>query len=119
MADAHALAHDGAHDAPHPNYMAIFWWLLVVTVAEVGITFLSIPQALMITVLLVMAFGKAVLVALYFMHLKYDNKVLMVIAAVPVILAAIAVGILSYEYTNYTISDSAKMKPVPAGEHEE
>jgi len=117
MSEAHAIS----HDAPHPNYMAIFWWLLVITIAEVGITFVDIPQGLMVSMLLVMAFGKAALVALYFMHLKFDNKILMVIAVVPVILAGIAVGVVSYEFTHYTIPASADQQHIPsapAGHHE-
>lgn len=109
MSEAHAIS----HDAPHPNYMAIFWWLLGVTIAEVAITFVHMPQALLVSILLVMAFGKAALVALYFMHLKYDNKILMIIAVVPVILAAIAVGVTAYEFTHYKIPASADMSHQP------
>lgn len=116
MAEAHAVA----HDAPHPNYMAIFWYLLALTIAEVVVTYLGFSEAMMIVILLVMAFVKAALVALYFMHLKYDNKILMIIAVVPVILAGIAIGIISYEYSHYTIAPAAvgAKAPVPA-EHEE
>jgi len=114
MAEDHAIA----HDAPHPNYMAIFWWLLGATIAEVAVTYLGLPQAAMIVVLLVMAFGKAALVALYFMHLKYDYKVLMIIAVVPVNLAGIAISVLSFEYTHYTISPTAHMTKAPAVEAE-
>jgi cytochrome c oxidase subunit 4 len=114
MADAHALE----HDVPHPNYMAIFWWLLGVTIAEVAITYTGIPQAMMIIILLVMAFGKAALVALYFMHLKFDNKILMIIAVVPVILAGIAISIISFEYTHYTISATASAPIAPPAEGE-
>lgn len=110
MSEAHAIS----HDAPHPNYMAIFWWLLAATIAEVAITFVPMPQALLISILLAMAFGKAALVALYFMHLKFDNKILMVIAVVPVILAGIAVGVVSYEFTNYTLPASADQKHIPS-----
>jgi cytochrome c oxidase subunit IV len=109
MADAHAAG----HEAPHPNYMAIFWWLLAITIAEVLVTYVPLSQAMLIIILLVMAFVKAALVALYFMHLKYDNKVLMIIAVVPVILAGIAIGIIGYEYANYTIAPTAVLKDAP------
>jgi cytochrome c oxidase subunit IV len=116
MAEAHAVA----HDAPHPNYMAIFWWLLGLTIAEVLVTYAGLSEAMLIVILLVMAFVKAALVALYFMHLKYDNKILMIIAVVPVILAGIAIGVISYEYSHYTIAPNSYQSkaPVPA-EHEE
>ena len=116
MAEAHAHAHEMAHDHPHPNYMAIFWWLLGITIAEVAITFVPMAYALLVVILMAMAFAKAILVALYFMHLKFDNKILTIIAAVPVILAAIAICVISYEYTHYTIPESAKItQPPPSG----
>jgi cytochrome c oxidase subunit 4 len=90
-----------AHDHPHPNYMAVFYALFAITVAEVGITYLHIPEWMLIIMLLVMAMVKAVMVALYFMHLKYDNIVLSIIAAVPLVLVCIAVAVLAYEYTHY------------------
>lgn len=108
---AEAVAHTAEHEHSHPNYMAVFWWLFAITVAEVGVAYIPMSVGLLIVILLLMAFGKAILVALYFMHLKYDNKLLMIIAAVPVILAAIAVTIVAAEYSSYTITDTARTKP--------
>src|SRR5205814_8676159 len=62
-------------------------------------------EGLMIGILLAMALTKAGMVALYFMHLKYDNIVLSIIAGVPLLLVAIAVSVLAYEYANYTPAD--------------
>jgi len=116
---AEALAHTAEHEHAHPNYMAVFWSLFIITVAEVGVTYISMSQALMVIILLAMAFAKAIMVALYFMHLKYDNKILMIIAAVPVILAAIAVTIVATEYSTYKISDTARTQPPAAAEGHE
>jgi cytochrome c oxidase subunit IV len=89
-----------AHAHPQPNYMMVFYALFAITVAEVGVTYLTMPPAIMIIILLVMAFVKAAMVAAYFMHLRYDNIVLSIIAVVPLILACIAIAILSYEFTH-------------------
>ena len=49
-----ALSHSAAatmddHDAhPHPNYMAVFYTLFALTMAEVGITYLDMPEWMMI-----------------------------------------------------------------------
>jgi cytochrome c oxidase subunit 4 len=97
-----------AHEHPHPNYMAVFYTLFALTVAEVGVTMLPYMQeheGIMIAILLAMALTKAGMVALYFMHLKYDNIVLSIIAGVPLLLVAIAVSVLAYEYANYTPAD--------------
>ena len=108
-----------AHEHPHPNYMAVFYTLFAVTVAEVGIVYVPMPHWMLIVILMLMALVKAGLVATYFMHLKYDNKVLTVIAATPLLLVAIAVAVVGYEYANYTPTDvSNTSKALPLKLHE-
>jgi cytochrome c oxidase subunit 4 len=77
----------------HPNYMAIFWILLTVTVLEVGYSFLSVSRGILITGLVGLAAFKALLVALYFMHLKFERKSLGIIVASTLILGAILVSV--------------------------
>ncbi len=75
--------------------MAIFWWLLGLTILEVmaGMPAAgpSYPQMLKGALLVGMAFTKAVLVAMYFMHLKFDKKALSFIAMIPLILCVFVV----------------------------
>jgi caa(3)-type oxidase subunit IV len=55
-----------------PNYWLVFALLAAMTVIEVAITYMpGIPLA---PVLLTMSFLKAMLVILYFMHLRSDSK---------------------------------------------
>lgn len=78
-----------------PNYMAIFWWLAGFTVVEVGYSTL-LPhtyKALLIFGLVGFAAIKAVLVALYFMHLKFERKSLGIIVGSTLILGAILVSV--------------------------
>jgi cytochrome c oxidase subunit 4 len=70
----------------HPNYMGIFWVLLVLTVVEVALTFLGLPKLLLGSLLVILAVWKAALVAMYFMHLKFERRTLAMIAVVPFIL---------------------------------
>jgi cytochrome c oxidase subunit IV len=57
------------------TYVGVFFLLFVITAAEVGVTqFLHLPQPALLIVLLAMAVFKALLVAMFFMHLKYDTK---------------------------------------------
>jgi cytochrome c oxidase subunit 4 len=77
----------------NPNYMGIFWILLSVTVVEVAYSFLKIPRPLLILGLVSLAGFKALLVALYFMHLKFERKSLGVIVASTLILGAILVSV--------------------------
>ena len=78
-----------------PNYMAIFWWLAGLTVVEVGYSSI-LPhreKALLIIGLVGFAAIKASLVALYFMHLKFERKSLGIIVASTLILGCILVGV--------------------------
>lgn len=77
----------------HPNYIAIWWILLAVTVMEVGYSFLKIPRPILILGLVTMAVFKAVLVALYFMHLKFERKALGIIVGSTLILSVILVSV--------------------------
>ena len=73
-----------------PNYILIWVYLFVLTVIEVGAAFLShIPKHWLILILVFFAIWKALLVALYFMHLKFERWNLRVLAIVPVPLALI------------------------------
>jgi cytochrome c oxidase subunit 4 len=66
--------------------MGIFWVLLVLTVVEVALTFLGLPKLLLGSLLVILAVWKAALVAMYFMHLKFERRTLAMIAVVPFIL---------------------------------
>lgn len=79
----------------HPNYMAIFWILLTVTVLEVGysLVFEKASKPILIGGLVALAVFKALLVALYFMHLKFERKSLGIIVASTLILGAILVSV--------------------------
>jgi cytochrome c oxidase subunit 4 len=72
-----------AHKAP--NYMLVWVILLVLTIAEVFVAFFShMPKWLLILLLMVLALWKALLVALYYMHLKFEPKKLWVITVSPI-----------------------------------
>ena len=74
------------HTHQGPSYMSIFWILAVLMGLEVGVTFLHIGPVLMGALLVGMAVGKAILVALYFMHLKFEKTTLSLIAITPMVI---------------------------------
>ena len=78
------MASTTAHS--HPNYIGIFWWLLGLTIVEIVATFLGLPKIVLGAILIVLAVWKASLVALHFMHLKFERKTLTIIALIPFIL---------------------------------
>ena len=85
-----------------PNYMGVFWALLVLTLAEVGVFYLHLPRLAMILSLVVMALTKAGLVAAYFMHLALEKRLLAVIVVSPLVLSAvIIIGLTPDSVFNY------------------
>ncbi len=57
-------------------YVSVFGVLIVATIAELGIITLSLPSNIITTSLIGSAGLKAVLIALFFQHLKDEPKVL-------------------------------------------
>ncbi len=81
-----------------PNYMLIWLYLFVMTVAEVALAFeLPFSRNVKLLMLLVLAIIKALLVALFFMHLKFERWRLRLIFIVPLPLAAILVTVAIME----------------------
>jgi caa(3)-type oxidase subunit IV len=54
------------------NYLGVFWLLAGLTGIEIAVTYLPIPQ---VPTLVSLALIKASLVAMYYMHLKIDQKI--------------------------------------------
>ena len=80
----------------HPPYTKVFLALVALTVAEVLCAFLP-PGAFLIVVAILVAIGvwKISLIGGYFMHLKFDQKLLSFVAMVPAFFGSIlAIGLL-------------------------
>jgi cytochrome c oxidase subunit 4 len=87
-----AETHNDTH--PIPNYMAIFWWLLGLTILEIAWAIIPHHSELILASGIVgLAIIKAVLVALYFMHLKFERKTLGILFASTLILGCILVSV--------------------------
>lgn len=84
--------HSGQHS--ESLYMNIFWILLALTVLEVLVALLPFAKLVKAVLLVGMALGKAALVALYFMHLRYETRTLSVIAFTPLVICVFLVFML-------------------------
>ena len=81
---------DSAHK--HPNYILIWVYLAVLTAAELALAFeLPITRNLKLVLLLALAIWKAMLVAMFFMHLKFERWNLRILFIVPLPLAVILI----------------------------
>ena len=82
-----------AHVQKRP-YLWVFVVLAVLTAIEVGFASLVLDDTIRIFVLLLMAAAKAALVALFYMHLRYDHRLLAIIGGFPLLLVVIMIIIL-------------------------
>lgn len=75
-----------------PNYMLVWLGLFLLTIVEVGVAFIAaLPKQALILILVGLAIWKAVLVAMYYMHLKFEPRRLALLAVSPLPLAVILV----------------------------
>jgi hypothetical protein len=86
--------------------MAIFWWLLALTIAELAAAAIPLgpayPHVAKAFLLIAMALGKAALVAMYFMHLRFEKTTLGVIAVTPLVLCVFLLFMLIPDRTDPT-----------------
>lgn len=90
-ANVPAPAAHGDHHHEHPPvpYTAIAATLFVMTAITIGASFINLGKAGNVILAMAIASFKASLVMLFFMHLKYEKKTMVVIALIPYVLAAI------------------------------
>lgn len=82
----------------HPNYVAIFLWLAGLTAVELGVAFLPWEKQILILILVGMALWKAVLVGLYFMHVRWEGNRLRFVVLAPLPLTVIIVVAVLTEF---------------------
>jgi cytochrome c oxidase subunit 4 len=93
-----------AHHPTPRTYVVVAAILAVVTGVEVAayyVTSLTTHAALFVTTLLVLALFKFIMVARYFMHLKFDSPVFRRLFVTGIVLALIVFGVvLSFFFTH-------------------
>ena len=80
---------------PRPNYGGVFLSLFVLTIFEIIVANLPIPRRVIILSLVSLAILKASLVAMFYMHLRFEKILLAVVAVAPLlfsIILTVAVG---------------------------
>ena len=83
------------HHAPehtHPStvkYVGIAVFLAIVTLLEVALYYISMPEPLMVGLLLILATMKFAIVAAFFMHLKFDSPMLRRVFITGIVLAGV------------------------------
>ncbi len=84
----------GTQHTHHPKYLLVFASLAVLTALEVAVTYVPALQNFLAPILLSMSFLKAMLVILYFMHLRFDSKWFAFIFFIPFVLVVPMIVVL-------------------------
>jgi cytochrome c oxidase subunit 4 len=87
--DPHGAA--GGHVSHKRTYMQIFVWLTILTGIEVGLVYIIDARFVLITLLCALAIIKAALVAMFFMHLRFEKRTLALVVCIPLLLAGILI----------------------------
>lgn len=92
---AHSESEELAHHPSERKYVAVAVVLAIITALEVAIYYVKgIKGGLLVASLLAFAFVKFVLVAQWFMHLKFDNRMFRRLFVTGIILALIVFSIV-------------------------
>jgi cytochrome c oxidase subunit 4 len=92
--DSHShndISHDLGHVVPFSVYRNVFVALIVLTVVTVAISRVDFG-AMNIVIAMLVASVKAMLVAMFFMHLKYEKPLTWMFAFFPIFLLALLIG---------------------------
>jgi len=78
----------------HPNYVLVWYWLLGLALASVLVSALPLSHMFTIVLVFTAAMVKALLVALYYMHLRFERWLIYALALMPLVLFGILLLVL-------------------------
>ena len=82
------------HAATPRIYLIVWGWLAGLMLLSVLLSRFPISASTVVSVVFILSAIKACLVALYYMHLKFDRRWLVVIALFPLVVIALAAGVV-------------------------
>jgi caa(3)-type oxidase subunit IV len=83
-----------AHEVSSKVYWVTWAALLVLTLVMIFIGYASMPKALIVAFLVIAMFGKATLISGYFMHLRFENRSLVLTVVVGILFTATVLFLL-------------------------
>ena len=81
---SHAPAAGSVRHITPRTYVIVFGWLTLFTALEVLVAAIGLDESIRVPLLIVIAIIKALLVVLFYMHLRYDSKWYWIILIVPI-----------------------------------
>ena len=94
------------------TYLAIWGWLAGLMLLGVGLSALPISKRTVVLLVLALSSIKATLVALYYMHLKFDRRVLTIVLLAPLALILLALSVVFSSYfVHLSVTQTAHIAP--------
>ena len=100
-----------SHILPLKVYLSVGVALLVLTAITVGVSFIPLGGFNVVVALLIASI-KALLVALFFMHLLYDKKIFMIIFAIAILFLALFITLTMFDTMRRGDIDIMQAKPI-------
>lgn len=92
--------HHEEHITPYKTYVVIWVALVILTLVTVGTAKYVDIGAFNFFLAMIIASAKATIVALYFMHLKFEDSITWVFAIYPLFLLGLLIGLTSVDIFN-------------------
>src|SRR5947209_10601345 len=86
------------HIASKQMYLTVFGALAALTLLTVAVSFVELPGPLHVSVGLLIATGKALLVALFFMHVLYSRRLIWMVAGAALLWLGILFALTFSDY---------------------
>lgn len=77
-------------DRNRPNYFLVWVWLVLLVIVSISASFL-LPKSTALFLIFSVAFIKALLVILNYMHLKFERPVLYALVIIPLLIVAVLI----------------------------
>ncbi len=99
---------DAVQTSHHPNYVAVWYWLIGLALLSVLVSALPLSHSLVVVLIFAFAGVKALLVALYFMHLRFEHLLISVLVLLPLTFFVVLVLVLLPDIAFYAGTHAAK-----------
>jgi len=83
------------------NYLTVFGALLVLTVVTVAVSYVQMPTTPAVALGIAIATAKALLVAMFFMHLNHERRLIYLALILTVVLFAALIGLTLWSETDH------------------
>lgn len=115
----HAEAEHEHFAGSNKLFTSIWFWLVLMTLIEIGLAYKPMSTVLMLTILLGLSIIKAALIVAYFMHLKFE-RLSLILTIVPMLVMCICLLFVFFPDSFRSSDLRYKFKetpPAPAESH--